>query len=147
MSTAETWDLRVPEDAADLAAELRRHGVRPGEHVWVVATQRLTDDAELRRFRNALAHIGSPERVSELTEQLQRLTRQEVKDTPQREELLAFIAVMTLLGREHIPAASDREPQPPRRRRRLSFIGAGEGGPSDVSERTDEYLSRGFGRA
>jgi hypothetical protein len=38
MSTADGWDLTVPEDAAELLAELRRHGVRPGQRLHVVAT-------------------------------------------------------------------------------------------------------------
>jgi len=35
MSTADGWDLTVPEDAAELLAELRRHGVRPGQRLRV----------------------------------------------------------------------------------------------------------------
>lgn len=31
MSSAEGWDLTVPEDAEELAAELRRHGMTPGQ--------------------------------------------------------------------------------------------------------------------
>ena len=38
MSTADGWDLTVPEDDAELLAELRRHGVRPGQRLHVVAT-------------------------------------------------------------------------------------------------------------
>lgn len=34
----------------------------------------------------------------------------------------------------------------PSGRRRLSFVGAVDGGPSDASERTDDYLGRGFGQ-
>ncbi len=30
MSTADEWDFTVPDDDAELLAELRRHGVRPG---------------------------------------------------------------------------------------------------------------------
>ena len=36
MSSADGWDLTVPEDAAELLAELRRHGVRPGQRLHVV---------------------------------------------------------------------------------------------------------------
>jgi hypothetical protein len=36
MSSADGWDLTVPEDAAELLAELRRHGVRPGQRLRVV---------------------------------------------------------------------------------------------------------------
>jgi hypothetical protein len=35
MSTAESWDLVVPEDDAELGAELRRHGLKPGQRVRV----------------------------------------------------------------------------------------------------------------
>jgi len=33
MSTADEWDFTVPEDDAELLAELRRHGVRPGRRL------------------------------------------------------------------------------------------------------------------
>lgn len=36
MSSAEGWDLTVPEDGAELLAELRRHGVQPGQRLHVV---------------------------------------------------------------------------------------------------------------
>lgn len=36
VSSADGWDLTVPEDAAELLAELRRHGVRPGQRLHVV---------------------------------------------------------------------------------------------------------------
>ena len=32
-SGAGEWDLVVPDDAAELLAELRRHGVRPGQRL------------------------------------------------------------------------------------------------------------------
>ena len=38
MSTADGWDLTVPEDEAELLAELRRHGVCPGQRLHVVQT-------------------------------------------------------------------------------------------------------------
>jgi len=38
MSAADGWDLTVPEDAADLAEEFRRHGVRPGQRLHIVST-------------------------------------------------------------------------------------------------------------
>ena len=38
MSSVDGWDLTVPEDAAELLAELRRHGVRPGQRLHVVRT-------------------------------------------------------------------------------------------------------------
>ncbi len=36
MSAADGWDLTVPEDAAELAEEVRRHGVRPGQRLHIV---------------------------------------------------------------------------------------------------------------
>ncbi len=36
MSAVDGWDLTVPEDAADLAEEFRRHGVRPGQRLHIV---------------------------------------------------------------------------------------------------------------
>jgi hypothetical protein len=36
MSTADGWDLTVPDDANELLAELRRHGVVPGQRLHVV---------------------------------------------------------------------------------------------------------------
>lgn len=40
MSTTapEPWTFTVPEDDAELLAELRRHGVKPGQHLRVNAT-------------------------------------------------------------------------------------------------------------
>jgi len=38
MSAADGWDLTVPEDAAELAEEFRRHGVRPGQRLHIVST-------------------------------------------------------------------------------------------------------------
>ncbi len=38
MSAVDGWDLTVPEDAADLAEEFRRHGVRPGQRLHIVST-------------------------------------------------------------------------------------------------------------
>jgi hypothetical protein len=36
MSTADGWELTVPDDANKLLAELRRHGVMPGQRLRVV---------------------------------------------------------------------------------------------------------------
>jgi hypothetical protein len=60
MSTAEGWDLTVPEDAAELLAELRRHGVQPGERLHVAPavgqdaakdSEQATDERPRRRLR------------------------------------------------------------------------------------------------
>jgi hypothetical protein len=63
MSSADGWDLTVPEDAAELLAELRRHGVRPGQRLHVVRAdeepgQSSGEDAA-RPMRAKLDFIGS----------------------------------------------------------------------------------------
>jgi hypothetical protein len=62
MSSADGWDLTVPEDAAELLAELRRHGVRPGQRLHVVrapdeSAQQSSDPIE--RPASKLDFIGS----------------------------------------------------------------------------------------
>ena len=63
MSSAEGWDLTVPEDAAELLAELRRHGVRPGQRLHVVqAAEEATPPTEVSTDRSSgrkLDFIGS----------------------------------------------------------------------------------------
>jgi hypothetical protein len=59
MSTAGGWDFTVPEDPDQLAAELRRHGVLPGQRLHVVPTPRTPNPR--RPLRGALAgHDRSP---------------------------------------------------------------------------------------
>jgi hypothetical protein len=41
VSTADEWDLTVPEDAAELLAELRRHGVQPGQRLHVARVREM----------------------------------------------------------------------------------------------------------
>jgi hypothetical protein len=63
MSSADGWDLTVPEDAAELLAELRRHGVRPGQRLHVARasdelSQQSSDPTE-RPVTRTLDFIGS----------------------------------------------------------------------------------------
>lgn len=63
------WDLVVPENATELLAELRRHGVKPGQrlHLWAVPdalsglSHRLSIPGKHPPFRSTegmLAHLG-----------------------------------------------------------------------------------------
>lgn len=44
MSTADGWDFTVPNDEVELLAQLRRHGVLPGERFRLIHTPARTDD-------------------------------------------------------------------------------------------------------
>ncbi len=61
MRAVDGWDLTVPEDAAELAEEFRRHGVRPGQRLHIVKTldARSPDLAVLAANPGRFAFIGS----------------------------------------------------------------------------------------
>jgi hypothetical protein len=54
IDTVTEWDLVVPGDGAELVAEFRRHGVKPGQRVHVAIVDRngsdTTDEPELPSF-------------------------------------------------------------------------------------------------
>ena len=61
-SAPDEWDFTVPEDEAELLAELRRHGVKPGQHVRVIATPptaELAPDAGEPDKRRRFGFIGA----------------------------------------------------------------------------------------
>ncbi len=82
MSTADGWDLTVPEDAAELLAELRRHGVQPGQRLHVVqATEQASDKTKKtektptqprRSFDFAASFTAEPDLSARTDEYLQR---------------------------------------------------------------------------
>jgi hypothetical protein len=69
MSTAEEWDLTVPDDDAELLAELRRHGVAPGRrlHVSVASTQ-LGLERDHEQVPRRLSFAGSIHAEPDLSE-------------------------------------------------------------------------------
>lgn len=62
--------MTVPEDAAELLAELRRHGVQPGQRLHIIQTPGVAASPAVQQRR--LSFIGSvhggPADVSERTE-------------------------------------------------------------------------------
>jgi len=70
MSAADGWDLTVPEDAAELAEEFRRHGVRPGQRLHIDSTldapspDRAVPAAQPGRFAFIGSVQGGPADVS-----------------------------------------------------------------------------------
>lgn len=63
MRSADGWDLTGPEEAAELLAELRRHGVRPGQRLHVVcaddASEQSSGEDAAGPTRAKLDFIGS----------------------------------------------------------------------------------------
>jgi hypothetical protein len=64
-SGAGEWDLVVPDDGAELLAELRRHGVRPGQrlHLRAVPDERVhgTGDPLWDAFLGSGGNSGDPD--------------------------------------------------------------------------------------
>lgn len=56
---ADEWDFTVPVDEAELMAELRRHGVRPGHRVLVRIVREPTAPA-IQDFCGSLAGLPEP---------------------------------------------------------------------------------------
>ncbi len=72
MSAADGWDLTVPEDEAEFLAELRRHGVRPGQRLHVAPArddeaQDLSETKDRRTVRR-LSFAGSVHAEPDLSE-------------------------------------------------------------------------------
>lgn len=78
MSSVEGWDLTVPDDDAALLAELRRHGVRPGQRLHVVpatvpdAAGSPTEGPARRCFDFAGSFSAEPDLAERAEEYLQR---------------------------------------------------------------------------
>jgi len=72
VSSAEEWYFTVPDDDAELLAEFRRHGVRPGGrmHVSVVPDEQesANDDGRTRR----LSFVGSIQAEPDLAERIDK---------------------------------------------------------------------------
>ena len=84
MSTSDAaseWDLTVPVDDAELLAEFRRHGVRPGQRVHVAI---VADEAEAEADQGSGAALpsffASFEGPSDLAERSGEILRAEFPD-------------------------------------------------------------------
>lgn len=78
-SEASEWDLTVPGDDAELSAEFRRHGVRPGQrvHVAIVADEGETDQGLDDALPSFFASFEGP---SDLAERSGEILRAEFPD-------------------------------------------------------------------
>ena len=78
-SDASEWDLTVPGDDAELSAEFRRHGVRPGQRVHVAI---VSDEVEAGQGsgESLPSFFGSFEGPSDLAERSGEILRAEFPD-------------------------------------------------------------------
>ena len=68
------WELTVPGDAAELAAEFRRHDVRPGQKVHIAVVPDQDDD---RSGEELPAFVGSFDGPVDLAERSSEILRAE----------------------------------------------------------------------
>jgi hypothetical protein len=75
MSTADEWDFTVPDDDAELLAELPRHGLRPGVGQHLVASEQRS--AFDRSPTEQPAFFGSLSAASDLGERTREILQAE----------------------------------------------------------------------
>lgn len=68
------WDLTVPGDGAELVAEFRRHGVRPGQrvHVAVVGDEAGTGQGSGEALPSFFASFKGPSDLAERSSEILR---------------------------------------------------------------------------
>jgi hypothetical protein len=67
------WDLVVPSDDAELAAEFRRHGVKPGQRLHVAVVDRNgTDTASEQELPSFFASFNGPADLAERSGEILR---------------------------------------------------------------------------
>jgi hypothetical protein len=70
---ANEWDLVVPSDDAELAAEFRRHGVKPGQRLHVAVVDRNgTDTASEQELPSFFASFNGPADLAERSGEILR---------------------------------------------------------------------------
>lgn len=75
MTSAE-WDMTVPADDAELVAEFRKHGVRPGSRLHVIVSDDTTAATE-----ELPAYFGSFTGPADLAERSEEILRDEFPST------------------------------------------------------------------
>lgn len=70
---ANEWDLIVPSDDAELAAEFRRHGVKPGQRLHVAVVDRNgTDTTSEQELPSFFASFNGPADLAERSGEILR---------------------------------------------------------------------------
>ncbi len=64
----ERWELTVPADDAELLAELRRHGVRPGRRLRLIVSDQIRPDTDATPefFASYAGSADASERAEEI---------------------------------------------------------------------------------
>jgi hypothetical protein len=70
--TSAEWDMTVPDDEAELLAEFRRHGVRPGARLHVIVSGESTANQQ-----ELPAYFGSFTGPSDLGQRSEEILRAE----------------------------------------------------------------------
>lgn len=68
MKSGQEWDLTVPADEEELLAELRRHGVRPGQRLHVVVSDEV--NVEAREQPAFFASFSGPADLAERSREI-----------------------------------------------------------------------------
>jgi hypothetical protein len=71
MSRTDEWELIVPGDNSELAAEFRRHGVKPGQRVLVAATESGSQEAS-EQLPSFFASFDGPADLAERSGEILR---------------------------------------------------------------------------
>jgi hypothetical protein len=72
MSTIDQWAFTVPEEEAELLAELRRHGVRPGARVRVSLLSEEAGEGLNETSRGRLSFAGSISAEPDLSDRVDK---------------------------------------------------------------------------
>ncbi len=70
MISGREWELTVPDDDADLLAELHRRGVRPGQRLHVVVSDGLAAAGRADGRPSFIASFAGPPDLAEQSRQL-----------------------------------------------------------------------------
>jgi len=72
MSTAREWDFTVPDNEAELLAELRRHGVQPGQRLHVAVAAEELDETGANEAPAFFGAFSGPRDLAERADDILR---------------------------------------------------------------------------
>jgi hypothetical protein len=72
INTIDEWDLVVPGDDAELVAEFRRHGLKPGQRVHVAVVDRNGSETAGEQLPSFFASFDGPADLAERSGEILR---------------------------------------------------------------------------